>query len=109
MKEIILNMIYVCLLLVSMIIPSKHALHIFQQSKYVTKRYVDWLKETLKKNKLSFVYVVFIFMSLFISNYYVTIVFLILFSLFMFNKESKNNTLNLLYILQELKDKLLHY
>lgn len=89
MKEIILNMIYVCLLLISMIIPSKHALHIFQQSKYVTKRYVDWLKETLKKNKLSFVYVAFIFMSLFISNYYVTIVLLILFSLFMFNKESK--------------------
>lgn len=91
-KEFILNVLYVCLVLLAIIVPSKHGLHIFQQSKYDTKRYIDWIVEYLKKNKLLvLIYLILVIFSFMIENYgfIISSLLLCIYSLYMFNKESK--------------------
>ena len=35
-----------------MLIPSKHALHMFQQNRYELRRYSKWLNDNVSKNTL---------------------------------------------------------
>ena len=46
----ILKCIFCAALLGAMIIPAKHALHMFQQNRYETGRYSSWIKENIKEN-----------------------------------------------------------
>ena len=41
----ILTIIGICLWLTSMLVPGKHALHMFQQNRYECARFTKWLRE----------------------------------------------------------------
>lgn len=46
----ILKLLFCASLLLAMVIPAKHALHMFQQNRYETGRYTSWIKENIKEN-----------------------------------------------------------
>lgn len=46
----ILKCIFCVSLVMAMVIPAKHALHMFQQNRYETGRYSSWIKENVKEN-----------------------------------------------------------
>lgn len=46
----ILNLIFCAALGAAMVIPAKHALHMFQQNRYETGRYSGWIRENWKEN-----------------------------------------------------------
>lgn len=46
----ILKCFFCMTLLSAMVIPAKHALHMFQQNRYETGRYSSWMKENIKEN-----------------------------------------------------------
>lgn len=67
--KILLNILYACLGLLVAIVPTKRALHVFQQAKYDTKRYIDWISEYLKDKKIKgililSIYFILMFLSL---------------------------------------------
>ncbi|NLC96279.1 MAG: UDP-N-acetylmuramoyl-tripeptide--D-alanyl-D-alanine ligase [Erysipelotrichaceae bacterium] len=92
--KIISNILLVCLILISLIVPSKHVLHIFQQNRYDYKRYFDWIINYFKNNLIIvFVYLVLISISFFLKSInsviiYVSIIYGIIAFIF-FYKESK--------------------
>ena len=42
------KIVFLALLIIMMLVPSKHALHMFQQNRYELKRYSKWLKANIK-------------------------------------------------------------
>ena len=42
------KIVFLALLIIMMLVPSKHALHMFQQNRYELKRYTKWLKANIK-------------------------------------------------------------
>ncbi|MCI5774235.1 MAG: hypothetical protein MR210_06730, partial [Erysipelotrichaceae bacterium] len=48
----LLKIIFLLLLSLMMLIPSKHALHMFQQNRYELRRYGKWLNDNVSKKTL---------------------------------------------------------
>lgn len=54
----------------SLIIPSKQALHMFQQNRYESKRYSMWLKDNFKTNQKNNIIAMFFIVVAFVRIYY---------------------------------------
>ena len=48
----LLKLIFLLLIILMMLIPTKHALHMFQQNRYELRRYGKWLNDNVGKNVL---------------------------------------------------------
>lgn len=85
--------------LLFILVPEKHALHMFQQNRYELTRYTTWLKENLgsifKENILILVSIVIVFALSFVPSmmihYGISIICFLLFSISMILKEKKAN------------------
>ena len=45
--NIVIRIVLFVLFAALIVLPTKHALHMFQQNRYELKRYTDWLKERI--------------------------------------------------------------
>lgn len=46
------KLVFLALVIIMMLVPTKHALHMFQQNRYEFKRYTNWLKANIKYKPL---------------------------------------------------------
>lgn len=90
----LIKIIFILLLILMMLIPSKHALHMFQQNRYELRRYSKWLNDNITKKELlklviALIFVIIYYMAL--RKYVPFISFIIILVLIIFDilKERK--------------------
>lgn len=85
--------------LLFILVPEKHALHMFQQNRYELTRYTTWLKENLgsifKENIFVLVSIVLLiglsFIPMLSIHYGISVICFLLFSIYFISKEKKAN------------------
>lgn len=87
-------LIFIVLLGFEMIVPTKHALHMFQQNRYELKRYTMWLKQSINRKVMVYTVVGLIVLALyyltFLKNYtFIAEVIACLFAVRSLSKEDK--------------------
>ena len=61
----LIKIIFILLLILMMLIPSKHALHMFQQNRYELRRYSKWLNDNITKKELLKLVIALIFVIIY--------------------------------------------